>query len=106
MNGNNENRQVKYALVAVEKTAYRFDKLFSYSVPDRLSDGLMPGCRVLVPFGGGGHGRQGMVFGLTDTPGGDITPQQIKPVAALIDRALASDAARHAQLEASEGGDE
>ena len=43
-------------------------ELFSYAVPPQLDDKLKPGCRVLVPFGGGGHGRQGMVFELTASP--------------------------------------
>ena len=37
--------------VAVENTAYSFDMLFDYSVPDSLCSQLVAGMRVLVPFG-------------------------------------------------------
>ncbi len=50
------------ALIAVENCSYGFDKLFSYSVPEKFSDLLMPGMRVLVPFGRGSALRQGFVF--------------------------------------------
>ncbi len=48
--------------VAVERTAYSFDRLFDYAAPDRLAKQAVPGARVLVPFGAGGKRRQGLVF--------------------------------------------
>lgn len=51
----------KVAKIAVEQTAYHFDKLYSYTVPESLEP-LRPGCRVLVPFGGGNRKRQGIVM--------------------------------------------
>lgn len=50
------------AKVAVENTAYSFDKLFDYSVPDFLISSIKPGVRVFVPFGNGSKKRIGMVF--------------------------------------------
>lgn len=50
------------AEVAVDKTSYSFDKLFTYSVPERLLDVIKPGIRVIVPFGRGNKKQQGMVF--------------------------------------------
>ncbi|MCH5189217.1 MAG: primosomal protein N', partial [Oscillospiraceae bacterium] len=50
------------AKVAVENTAYSFDKLFDYSVPDFLISSINPGARVFVPFGNGSKKRIGMVF--------------------------------------------
>ena len=50
------------ARVAVEKTAYSFDMLFDYSVPSALSEEVLPGKRVLVPFGNSSQKRAGMVF--------------------------------------------
>ena len=38
------------AKVAVEQTAYHFDKLYSYTV-DVSAQPIQRGCRVLVPFG-------------------------------------------------------
>ena len=50
------------AKVAVENTAYSFDKLFDYSVPVFLISSIKPGVRVFVPFGNGSKKRIGMVF--------------------------------------------
>ena len=58
--------------IAVEKTAFHFDRLFSYLVPDHLSTEVLPGKRVVVPFGSANARRQGMIFavGETDDPTG------------------------------------
>ena len=48
--------------VAVENTAYSFDMLFEYSVPDFLFSDVVPGKRVLVPFGNSSKKRIGIVF--------------------------------------------
>ena len=47
--------------VAVENTAYSFDKDFDYAVPDRLEKDCVAGARVLVPFGRGNRRRQGII---------------------------------------------
>ena len=52
------------AEIGVEKCSVSFDRLYSYTVPDRLSDALEPGARVFVPFGMGDAKRQGFVFSL------------------------------------------
>jgi primosomal protein N' (replication factor Y) len=52
----------RVALVAVDGAGLRFDRLFSYRVPQALRALLSPGWRVLVPFGQGDRLRQGMVF--------------------------------------------
>lgn len=76
---------MRYARVAVEKTAYHFDRLFDYAVPEGVDETLVPGCRVLVPFGGGSHVRQGMVFALSDAAPSDVPPEVIKPIARQLD---------------------
>lgn len=53
------------AKVAVENTAYSFDMLFDYSVPDFLISSVKPGVRVFVPFGKGVKKRIGIVFSVT-----------------------------------------
>ena len=68
------------ARVAVENTVYHFDREFSYLVPDRLR-GLMPGCRVAVPFGRGDQRRQGMVMSLYEADDAD----GMKEIAELLD---------------------
>ncbi len=55
------------ANVVIEQTAYSFDKPYGYSVPCELINLAMPGCRVLVPFGRGNNGRQGLIISLEDT---------------------------------------
>ncbi len=59
-------KDFRIAKVAVENSAYCFDKLFSYLIPDALSEDVLPGCRVFVPFGRGNINRQGFVFAVTD----------------------------------------
>ena len=48
--------------VAVENTAFTFDKAFDYAVPAELQPQCEPGKRVLVPFGRGNRRRQGMIL--------------------------------------------
>ena len=40
-----------FADVVITKKAYELDRLFCYSVPDDIKDVILPGMRVLVPFG-------------------------------------------------------
>ena len=54
------------AAVAVENTAYDFDKPFHYLIPDELKDSAVPGVRVIVPFGGGNRMRTGIILSVTD----------------------------------------
>ena len=51
------------ALVAVENVAYHFDILYGYTLSSELKEQIVPGVRVLVPFGKGKNvRRQGVVF--------------------------------------------
>ena len=69
------------AKVAVDKAAYHFDLLFDYLIPAHLEDRVQPGCRVLVPFGGGNRTRQGVVLALGETTGNEA----LKPLHGLLD---------------------
>lgn len=60
------------ALVAVENTSYSFDTLYSYIVPDELSDTLRTGMRIAVPFGRGNRSRIGLVFELVRGDGAKL----------------------------------
>ncbi len=54
------------AMVAVESVAYHFDIFYAYSFSAELSEQILPGMRVLVPFGKGKNvRRQGVVFSLS-----------------------------------------
>lgn len=70
--------------VAVEKTVYRFDKPFDYSVPLELIDVCKPGCRVTVPFGRGNTKRQGIVLYVSEKPLGK--EKELKNVISVIDK--------------------
>lgn len=71
------------ARVAVEKTAYSFDMLFDYSVPSALSEEVLPGKRVLVPFGNSSQKRAGMVFAVYPE---NSTGKKLKSVISVLDR--------------------
>lgn len=70
------------AKVAVENTAYSFDMLFDYSVPDYLSQVVSPGKRVLVRFGNSSKTRVGIVFSVES---GVITEKNLKEISSVID---------------------
>ncbi len=72
----------RIAKVAVDKTVFSFDKLFSYAVPEEQADTLCPGMRVLVPFGRGNKPRQGMVFSLEDGQ----PDEPLKAIVSVIDK--------------------
>ncbi|WP_322202172.1 replication restart helicase PriA [Acutalibacter intestini] len=67
--------------VAVENTVYHFDKLFTYQVPEPFRAHIVPGMRVMVPFGAGNRKRIGMVFALE----GDLMTKP-KQVDSLLDK--------------------
>ena len=52
------------AKVAIAKAIYAIDKPYDYLVPKELEETLRPGMRVLVPFGAGNRGSDGMVLAL------------------------------------------
>ncbi len=68
----------RIAEVAVSGTAYSFDMLFSYAVPEWLD--IREGCRVLVPFGRGNKRRIGVVMKISE---GDTSA--LKPLADAVD---------------------
>lgn len=70
-----------FAQVAIENTSFRYDKLFTYSIPVGVS--LRSGMRVTVPFGGGNKTRVAMVFSVSETYEGDIS--KIKEIHSVLD---------------------
>ncbi len=74
------NNNTLIAGVWVEDTVFHFDKLFSYIVPEALTNTVKEGCRVRVPFGGGNKGRQGIVVTLSFG-----CSEGLKEVSALLD---------------------
>lgn len=70
----------KVAAVAVENSAFSFDKPFSYLLGD---EECSPGCRVLVPFGRGNKCRQGVVLVVSSYNG----EEKLKRISQVIDEA-------------------
>lgn len=66
--------------VAVENTAFHFDKEFTYLLPTGMQAEV--GSRVMVPFGNGNRKRQGMVLSLQPCE----QPELLKPVTAVLDK--------------------
>lgn len=71
------------AKVAVSKLAYCADELYSYLVPEDFKEKILPGIRVLVPFGRSNSKRQGVVLQvLNESLKEDL---QLKPIAKILD---------------------
>ncbi len=68
----------KIAAVAVENSAFSFDKPFLYLLGEEK---CCPGCRVLVPFGRGNKCRQGIVLSVLDYNG----KEKLKRISQVID---------------------
>ena len=56
----------KIAKVAVAKAVYAIDRPYDYLVPPELEGRLRPGRRVLVPFGSGNRGSDGIVLAVRE----------------------------------------
>ena len=74
----------KVAKVAVSKAIYAIDRPYDYLVPRELENSLRPGTRVLVPFGAGNRGSDGIVLSLFEETGGG---QNLKEIRAQLDQA-------------------
>lgn len=72
----------KIAKIAVAKAVYAIDKPYDYFVPQELEDTLRPGMRVLVPFGTGNRGSDGIVLSVHEGPAGG---QALKTIQAQLD---------------------
>lgn len=73
------------ALVGVENCSLSFDTQFSYIIPDSLGDFVVPGVRVMVPFGRGNTLRQAFVFSLSEISDGEAS--SLKEIASVLDSA-------------------
>lgn len=67
--------------VAVERTAYSFDKCFDYAVPVPLRAQCAVGKRVLLPFGRGNTRRMGIITELAETDN-----DSLKEIIAVLDK--------------------
>ena len=69
------------AKVAVELSAVHFDKPYSYIIPQELMHKALPGCRVIVPFGGGNRKKPGFILEV-DT---ETELERLKPLHTVLD---------------------
>lgn len=78
------------AEVAVQNTAYHFDRLYGYLVPDAFAEQLQVGCRVMVPFGKGTVLRQAVVIRLHSAKEAlsesGLSLDKYKSIAAVLDK--------------------
>ncbi len=70
------------AKVAVDQALYHFDKPFDYLIPSEWAQWARPGCRVLVPFGGGDRKRQGLIL---EVGSAAALPEKIKQIVSVMD---------------------
>ena len=59
---------VTTAQIALADAVYAIDRPFSYRVPDTLTEQVLPGIRVLVPFGAGNRKTEGLVLSVSEGP--------------------------------------
>ena len=70
------------AKIAIENTAFSFDREFSYSVPEALRQECQAGKRVLVPFGRGNRRRQGIITEIAEQ---EADVSELKELIAVLD---------------------
>lgn len=57
----------KFAKIAVSAATYWIDRPYDYLVPEELSDKIVPGVRVYVPFSRGNRRSEGIVLAVSDS---------------------------------------
>ena len=72
----------KIAKIAVSRAIYTIDKPYSYLIPREMEDSLQPGMRVLVPFGSGNRGADGLVLSIYEEK---TQGQSLKAIQAKLD---------------------
>ncbi len=71
-----------YARVAVRAAVFEIDRPYDYRVPEELCADIVPGCRVIVPFGPGNKKTEGFVLALS----GETSVHKVKTVHSLLDK--------------------
>lgn len=57
---------MKYAKIAVSDVTFWVDRPYDYAVPDTIAELVLPGIRVVVPFGRGNRKAEGIVLSVSD----------------------------------------
>lgn len=72
-----------FARIAVSSAVYWTDRPYDYNIPAELTDKVLPGVRVVVPFGRGNRRVEGLVLAIADTSAYD----SVKNIASVLDGA-------------------
>ena len=80
---------MKYCDVVVDISHEKLDKSFQYKIPEELSDVLIEGMQVVIPFGRGSREITGFVVGLSDKPKFD--PSKTKEVIGIVNNSTSID---------------
>lgn len=75
------DKLAKTAKVALAAATFAIDRPYTYRVPDALAEKLVPGMRVLVPFGAGNRPSEGLVLSLAD----EVPEGRLKEIGTLLD---------------------
>ena len=68
--------------VAVGAAPYSIDKPYDYLVPEELLETAVPGVRVIVPFGRGNRGSDGIIL----SRGEGVKAPGLKPLQSTLDK--------------------
>ncbi|NLV36053.1 MAG: primosomal protein N' [Clostridiaceae bacterium] len=71
----------KIAIVVISGATREFDKQYHYKVPEEMEADLLPGMRVIVPFGKGDKPKEGYIFGFAD----DTKYKELKSIKRTLD---------------------
>lgn len=74
----------KIAKIAVAAATYAIDRPYDYLIPEGLSESLLPGMRVAVPFGAGNRVSDGIVLACTQQEPAE--PKRLKYILAQLDQ--------------------
>ncbi|MDL2287799.1 primosomal protein N' [Oscillospiraceae bacterium OttesenSCG-928-F05] len=76
-------QEPEIARVCLSTAVYTMDKPYDYRIPEDLRGAVLPGVRVIVPFGRGNRKVEGFVLGLDK----NSRLKKLKPISAVLDSA-------------------
>jgi primosomal protein N' (replication factor Y) (superfamily II helicase) len=71
----------RYADIIIDISHEKLDHPFTYRIPDALAGRIVPGDRVVIPFGKGSRERSGYVIGLKENC--DLPDEKVKEIVSL-----------------------
>ncbi|MCI8479180.1 MAG: primosomal protein N', partial [Oscillospiraceae bacterium] len=77
-----EEATMKIGRIVLSAAPYAIDQPYDYRIPTELEETLMPGMRVIIPFGAGNRRTEGLVLAVTSVA---HTEKKLKPVLVCLD---------------------